>query len=1022
MKRIVFRVLLGLMMCPIVAFSQTVKEITNLTTKNSFAYDIVVADEGGTAVVSYKLAGVSTRVDIEAWSADGSVLLKTNPGTLDPNENRVLFDFAGVADDTEVLFKVKVFSPVVAEPTRIVDENTNNGTWSFYSPFGVTSNNYPYSKTFGRLIVAEARTGTVKNSADAEYQLSHSDKGGIGMGLYSFDPRMQPFVYNDWVDGDWSPRYGAVGGQGMHIDEATGQEYKRVKYSDDGRLFVARQTTERAGVWEFNPENLDHYPLDIFGRGHMRTANGCVYAAAEGNDTDGYTYTNYVSAPASGFDVYGTGENLKIAVAGVKYETVCVSDGGKEAGYGKGEWHEGCRDELDHYYCESAAPLVDKYWTAEGNPAEGGRQWSMMVNVYNLGDPNKSVAYEHQSDNTYWANGHRQWRAGRNEYVAPDIHLPMGIEFCDVRDFNVAFGNDGEDLLLSNTAYVPDVGISNNTTYLRLGIADNMGINTTDFNYKKRRGHYDNNPYGAAIAWNKDRTMVAKALGNGKVGVFNAADVDDFEESDAVYVINPEEGISVNAIAFDYANNIYMVTSDNFENAANQFPVNQYITAGKLVSYALPRSSEEVTTPTLYTYTVKSGPAENVTAKLDKDANGDQDIDVTWDEPAEGEVDNYDVYVKESYIDENGNLVEGDWVLVEGGENITTPNVADPNVGMKEGDDGEKLTTIYEYKVETEFTNGLTDDGENSISNPVVLYENLYISGAATEYGVDGYYLMDKTEDVDGVVTFSAITHFVSADRGFMFPMQERVSPALVAQADNSVATHFTKQPLDINVLGEKDNQFMTESAGVYLVEVVQNENVAILSPYDTTHPYDGQTFVWTETKAGTVELSATFFEEVESFDVSKVHISPENWYSHSGVRELIGLEPEGNTVRFCVNSWDYCLEYNTHYTVTFDEGAVVFKNNSTDDVRALVAVERFSPAFRYSFTTGMLPTSIDDAKAVCTIAFNNNVVTALGVIMVYDLAGVLVAEGEDSVSLADKAQGIYIVRCGDEAMKIVLR
>ena len=218
MKKHFINVLLGMILCPMVAFSQTVGDIVGLTAKNSFAYDIVVEDNGGTAEVSYKLAGVSTRVDIEAWSADGTRLLKTNPGTLDPNENRVVFDFAGVADDTEVLFKVKVYSPVVSEPTRIVDENTNNGTWSFYSPFGVTANNYPYSKTFGRLIVAEARTGTVKNSADAEYQLSHSDKGGIGMGLYSFDPRMQPFVYNDWVDGDWSPRYGAVGGQGMHID------------------------------------------------------------------------------------------------------------------------------------------------------------------------------------------------------------------------------------------------------------------------------------------------------------------------------------------------------------------------------------------------------------------------------------------------------------------------------------------------------------------------------------------------------------------------------------------------------------------------------------------------------------------------------------------------------------------------------------------------------------------------------------------------------------------------------------
>lgn len=56
--------------------------------------------------------------------------------------------------------------------------------------------------------------------------------------------------------------------------------------------------------------------------------------------------------------------------------------------------------------------------------------------------------------------------------------------------------------------------------------------------------------------------------------------------------------------------------------------------------------------------------------------------------------------------------------------------------------------------------------------------------------------------------------------------------------------------------------------------------NVAVLYSYDATHPYDGQSFSWDESKPATAVMSATFYEEVESFDVSKVHISPENWYS----------------------------------------------------------------------------------------------------------------------------------------------
>lgn len=199
--------------------------------------------------------------------------------------------------------------------------------------------------------------------------------------------------------------------------------------------------------------------------------------------------------------------------------------------------------------------------------------------------------------------------------------------------------------------------------------------------------------------------------------------------------------------------------------------------------------------------------------------------------------------------------------------------------------------------------------------------------------------------------------------------------------------------------------------------------NVAVLYPYDATHPYDGQSFSWDECKPATAVMSATFYEEVESFDVSKVHISPENWYSLSGVCEVLSNGFADKTVKFSANAWDYCLTYNTFYTVTFDEGAVVFKNKAAENgVQTLAAGELFSPAFSYSFTTGQLPTGVDALQAETPISFKNKEVIAAGKIEVYNLAGVLVSEGVDSVSLAGKAQGIYIVRCGNNVMKIVLR
>lgn len=46
--------------------------------------------------------------------------------------------------------------------------------------------------------------------------------------------------------------------------------------------------------------------------------------------------------------------------------------------------------------------------------------------------------------------------------------------------------------------------------------------------------------------------------------------------------------------------------------------------------------------------------------------------------------------------------------------------------------------------------------------------------------------------------------------------------------------------------------------------------NVAVLYPYDATHPYDGQSFSWDESKPATAVMSATFYEEVE-FDEGAV-------------------------------------------------------------------------------------------------------------------------------------------------------
>ena len=53
------------------------------------------------------------------------------------------------------------------------------------------------------------------------------------------------------------------------------------------------------------------------------------------------------------------------------------------------------------------------------------------------------------------------------------------------------------------------------------------------------------------------------------------------------------------------------------------------------------------------------------------------------------------------------------------------------------------------------------------------------------------------------------------------------------------------------------------------------------------------------------------------------------------------------------------------------------------------------------------------------SILYNGREISADGTIMVYNLQGVLVKSGEQSIDLNNLVRGIYIVRCGNEEMKI---
>ncbi|MGN0229203.1 MAG: hypothetical protein ACI4BH_05270 [Muribaculaceae bacterium] len=93
---------------------------------------------------------------------------------------------------------------------------------------------------------------------------------------------------------------------------------------------------------------------------------------------------------------------------------------------------------------------------------------------------------------------------------------------------------------------------------------------------------------GAGMAWNADNTLFAMSTGKGKVGVFTVNKGENGPEFTKLYEFSTTCGTNTNALAFDYANNLYVVSNSG----------------EKLRCFALPRDNGEVVTPAAATYDV----------------------------------------------------------------------------------------------------------------------------------------------------------------------------------------------------------------------------------------------------------------------------------------------------------------------------------------------------------------------------------------------------------------------------------
>ncbi len=597
--------------------------------QNAFAYDISASATSDPSVcqVKYSLNAAASAVVIEVYNNnDKNTKLFEVAGTTTAGANTVNVSFMNKNVPLGTYwFKIKVTSKNLTTPTL------NSKQVRFWSPFGIAIDNNPVSKNFGRILVTESNTSLPNTST-----VYHSSKanGGIGVGLYAFDPQLNGIKNSKGT-------YGFTGGLTMatssNLYPTKRQDggytpvfdFKNVKYSEDySRLFISRACMNGPGIYEFNPDNLEAGATSIF-PGSVNTATGEI---TNGSST--------ISGVTVGLDVYGSGSNLKIAMLSIK--------NGFDVNF------------------------VGQYVSAY---------------VFNLGTATK-------------------WSTAPSATLPIDTYGSYDARWLSNEYSGILFDKDGKGVFVHQGRDVPGSmsgSTGSNTSQMKdySYIHTNLTNNTADYaDLSKRKV--------VVMEWNHDKTLLAiqeyddsdfnsdgspKSVGRIKIyRVTYNNNGAHLSWGSPIYNIVTNAGKNINALEWDYANNLYFCSNGGEYISSVAIPINDATTT--------PARSE-------VTFDLEAIAASNVQAvgvKTDASTSA-KSIDVTWEAPVHGTVSKYEVQYKTSS--------QSSWTSL-------STSVTSTNYTMSLPADAQWNET-YTFNIIPTFTTG--EVGASAQSNTVTDYE-----------------------------------------------------------------------------------------------------------------------------------------------------------------------------------------------------------------------------------------------------------------------------------------------------------
>ncbi len=253
---------------------------------NPFAYALSSTVENGVININYSLNADATATEIIVKNSAGEVVI-TKEGETSKGAHTAAIDLAGQETDTYT-WEVKVTGAAQSEIKEFA-------AYRFYHPRGVDVDNNMESAAFGNIYVTEGIY-----TSNATYW--SATRGGNG--LYIFTPDMQGVP--NGLTGMYAFMGGFIADERVASGTITeGADLARVRVAEDGRIFVTRCNDSGSYIaYAQDAATLiaENKFNSLLGAGSL---DASTYAFNDGSG-------NFIAGPNLGFDIKGSGENLKM--------------------------------------------------------------------------------------------------------------------------------------------------------------------------------------------------------------------------------------------------------------------------------------------------------------------------------------------------------------------------------------------------------------------------------------------------------------------------------------------------------------------------------------------------------------------------------------------------------------------------------------------------------------------------------------------------------------------------------------